>query len=105
MTQEIYDGNLLTKDPDVTEVYLADWDREALAEGVELADAGTLAARPADGALVLGGPALAAGNRTVTFSIGGGRPGRRYRVTHRVTTNEMPARELERSFYILIQEQ
>ena len=105
MVLEIYDGGLLIKDPNATAVYVADWDRVGLPAGVSLVDGGILTVRPEDASLVVGAPRLLSGNRKTQFSVSGGRKGRRYRITHRVTTDGSPAEVPERSFYLLIQEQ
>lgn len=94
-------GGLLTKSPSEALMYIADWDQYALTQGASLADAGSFRVSPSG--LSVGSAELMAGNRTVEFLVSGGVRGKRYRIWHRVTTTQNPARTFEQSFYVLVQ--
>jgi hypothetical protein len=81
-----------------TLVYQFNWDTLNLASGVELIDAGTFEVSP-DG-LTLDNEALVTGNRKTNFRISGGRPDKKYTITHVVTTNETPA-QIKRAWFAL----
>lgn len=102
MSLTIRAGELVVKDPNEVAVYSADWGTETLAAGVELEDEGTFIIAPNDGDLSIDEEAIEDGNRSVLFRVSGGRKGRRYRIAHRVVTNETPAQTKEQSFYLLV---
>lgn len=95
-------GGLLTKSPEESRVFIADWDQYALDQGVSLVDEGSFSVRPASG-LTVSSAQLLDGDRTVEFLVSGGVRGKRYRIWHEVTTDQNPAQHLEQSFYVLVQ--
>lgn len=101
MSLTISAGSQIVKDPNESAVYSADWGTNTLAEGVELADEGTFYVVPS-GQLTIDQESLEDGNRSVQFRVSGGTRGRRYRIAHRVVTNETPAQTKEQSFYLLV---
>lgn len=101
-------GDQVSKDPADKRVRTFDWSAY-LAVGAELADAGTLtitAVRPVEDppTLVADNVALIAGNRSVTFRLTGGRRGTLYNVAHKIVSSESPAQEVERSFFVLVED-
>lgn len=102
MSIQIAAGQYTSKLRAEAPVFVADWDQQALAAGVTLADAGVFVVQPADGTLAIDAVALQAGSRTVQFRVSGGRVGRRYKIAHRVTTADDPAQTLQQSFFLLV---
>lgn len=101
----IRSGQTAIQDPNDALVYALDWD-ENLATGVELVDEGVIsivADEEASPALSDDELALVSGNRSARVRLSGGTLGTKYRVSHRITTNEAPDQTKERSFYVLIQ--
>lgn len=99
-------GALITQDPNDSLVYRLNWDEENLGESVVLIGAGTItitADDEASPALEADQLALLDGNRSARVRLTGGQLGQRYRVSHRVSTNESPAQTKEQSFFVLIQ--
>lgn len=101
MSAEIRGGGLYIKDPQSKRVVTFDWS-EDLAEGVTFASSTFVISGPDD--------ALTQDNDTHTgltasVRLSGGTKGKKYTVTHRITTNETPAQEDDESITVLIQEQ
>lgn len=104
----IKSGQLVCQDPNDELVYALDWDA-TLEDGVELADAGEIVITPiGDGGsptLEFDSLELLEGNRSVRVRILGGELGHKYRVAHRIETNESPIQRETQSFFVRIEHQ
>lgn len=107
-------GDSFTKDPSDRKVYRIDWS-DYLAEGAELIDVGTFtveclsAPRESPITLEVDEVSLVSGNQIVQFRVSGGRDAgpytsTKYRVAHRMTTNEDPDNSITKSFLVLVQQ-
>lgn len=102
MPTTIAAGGTVQKDPADKAVFRMTWD-EHLAAGVAIT--ASVWAIACDLEAV---PALTKDNesspttRTTQLRLLGGTLGKRYAVTNRITTDESPAQEKERSFYVVV---
>jgi len=103
----IQPGDQVTKDPTDKAVWAFDWDSHIHADA-ELAATGTFtvtcvsAPREASPTLAVANVSFITGNRKVQFRLTGGRAGTLYKVAHHIVTNETPANERERSFFVQV---
>ena len=104
---EIKPNDLVTQGVYEQKVYLFDWDRYKLADGVSIDDNDfTLTlVKPKNGTATLASDneSILAGSRKVWLRLSGGERGDVYRVSSRVVTNEDPAQAFELSFLLLIE--
>ena len=100
MSTSIYSGGLATKDPNSEEVVKFNWDDD-LAVGVEIATSAFTISGP-DAALTKDNETLVTGNRQTTLRLIGGTAGKKYKVTNRIETDEVPAQTKDASFTVSI---
>lgn len=113
----IHSGGLLTKDPHSDEPFFVDWGREdRIGSSVGISTSTWLISGP-DNNLTSANPGIGTLNYTTTVfttdaagqvtkaHFTGGTVGETYTVTNRIVTNETPARTLDASFDVLIQQE
>lgn len=102
------DGDLIRKDPDAEDVGGFDWGTDYLATtALILTSAWVIQAlwpNDADTALTYDNDSIDDDQRGTQVRLLSGTPGVRYKLTNRITPNENPARTLDRSVVILIQD-
>jgi hypothetical protein len=113
----IHSGGLLTKDPDATEPFFTDWGRDGrIGSDVEITtstwdvegpDADLTSASPGIGTLNYTTQAFttAADGQVTKAHLSGGTLHATYTVTNTIVTNETPARTVDSSFTVLIQQE
>lgn len=102
-------GKQVEQGPDEVLVYLLDWASKNLPADVVLVDEGTITVTEDDGTLTspslqVDALTLMEDGRTCQVRLSQGVRGTRYRVAHRVQTNESPSQVKKQSFYVLIQD-
>lgn len=106
--KHVRNGQTVRQDPEDKRVYWLDWDEDNLGEEVELTGAGTITIEPDGDAtspvLAHDSLALRDDHRSVNVRIYGGSLGARYRVSHKITTNESPAQTKEKSFFVVVED-
>jgi len=108
MSSQIIAGGQISKDPSDKLVLGFNWS-SWLAATAELVNKGTFtvtSVQPREDpvTLTVDQDSLLTGNQSVQFRLVGGRRGTRYNVAHKITTNESPAQEAERSFFVLVED-
>lgn len=104
MSQEIQSGGLVVKDPNSIEVFVVDWDRENLPEGVTITSSEwEISGR--DAVLTSDQTSVISGSRKAQVRLSAGTLGYKYTVTNRIVTNETPAQTKDASFSVLIQQE
>jgi hypothetical protein len=102
MSRSIRSGGLVQKDPQSSEYYTFDWDKEHLPAGVEVSTSTFLVTGP-DALLIVDQFGIFQGNRKTQVRLSAGTLGKRYVVTNRITTDQVPAQTKDASFKVLIQ--
>lgn len=108
MSYTIRDGALTEKDPSDIRIFQFDWDR-ALTDGALIVGStyeaigvrGDVLTTP----LIVDGAAILAGERQTQVRLQAGAKGSIWRINNRIVTSEVPSQTIERSFYLLIQDQ
>lgn len=95
-------GDLKLKDPDSEKNAQFDWSGD-LDAGVSIVAQAVTVSGP-DSALVADNVSLAVGAQKVNYRLTGGTLGRKYTVTCRITTDELPEGRDDRSYRVLIQQ-
>ena len=103
MSTTIYSGGLITKDPNNSEVFSFNWDKD-LNAGVSITTS-TFTITCANEQLPLG---LTKDNetntaRTTSLRLIGGTLGKKYTVTNRIVTDETPTQTKDASFTVKIE--
>lgn len=108
MSQTVDDGQLITKDPGDSSVYVFDWDARHLATGATITTStfALSAIKPSDATLpTKDNPSILSDNRRTQVRVIGGTLGATYELTNTIVTNESPAQTKERSVRIKIENQ
>lgn len=113
----IYAGGLITKDPNSSEPFFIDWGRRTRIGSTVGISTSTWAIAGPDNSLTSASPGIGTLNYTTeVFTTGaagqvtkahfsGGTLGETYTVTNTIVTNETPARTLDASFSVLIEQE
>jgi hypothetical protein len=96
-------GHTFDKDPDAELIYGVDWTAWLNTAATISASVWDVEAITGDAAPLVSSSASVTGNIAKTL-LSGGTVGNTYRIRNRITTNETPAQEDDRSFYIRIVE-
>jgi len=107
MTIQIGSGGLWSKDPSDERVIEFDW--TDLPAGAEITDStftvtgisGDITTTP----LTFDSDVVQAGNRSTAARLQGGALGSKWRVDNRILTNEVPVQTIERSLFVLVENQ
>jgi hypothetical protein len=102
-------GDQMSKDPHDHVVLVWNWADSLMKPQVRLLDAGQFsvaAVQPHESppTLTVDRQELMADGQHVRFRMNGGRRGTLYTVAHQIVTNESPAQEIQRSFFVLVEE-
>jgi hypothetical protein len=105
----IRDGALTTKDPSDIRVYNFDWGTTALAVDVSIVTSTFtlegISGELEDDPLTKDSESIVAGDRDTQLRLAGGAAGSRWRIHNQIVTNESPSQTIERSFFLLVQQQ
>lgn len=107
MSTVIGTGGQIEKSPRAVKMLLSNFD-SILPVGSQLVDVGTFTITMVTPNMTDPTPitmdeiSMAGGSRGVKFRVSGGAEDRVYRITHFVTSNEIPVQKHERSFYIWV---
>ncbi len=105
----IRDGALTTKDPSDIRVYNFDWGTTALAVDVSIVTSTfTIEAVSGDTTttpVTKDSETILAGDRDTQLRLSAGAAGSRWRIHNQIVTNESPSQTIERSFFLLVQQQ
>lgn len=110
MSTTIRAGQQITLDPSDKRVIQVNWDDEALTTGVSISTSTfTISVIQQNGvtALTKDNPTIVSGSRKtqVRLIATTATAGDRYQVSNEIVTNESPAQTIERSFYVLVENQ
>jgi hypothetical protein len=99
---------IITHDPDAELIYAVDWD-DWLNDGAEIDDSEWLIEDVSpvpefSPVLTQDNDAIAGDGRSASVRLMNGTDGHKYKVTHRITTDETPAQTDDRSFFLRVQD-
>ena len=107
LTVTIRPGQMVSKDPNDSRMYIFDWDSEGLAAGALIvSNTFTITAvwpSKTDTALTKDNESIMAGSRKTQLRLTAGTLGQKYNIASKITTNESPVQIFEKSFFLQIE--